>query len=171
MMISVLALSTLRMGVGASLLMMPQFSATVFMVPYASAAALPCRLAGIRDFVLGLLLYTSQQEQRATMSKPVRVATAESPLLGGSDNNNNKNNDIDQSTAAATSVSLFSNETKRALLAGLAVDAIDIGSAIWCYLDGTLPAEGLYMMVGGPLSFVGLGLYSWYQTRPAFYSN
>jgi hypothetical protein len=176
MIISVLALSTLRMGVGASLLMMPQFSATVFMVPYASAAALPCRLAGIRDFVLGLLLYTSQQEQTAPMSKPVRVAAAESPLLGdnngnNNNNNNNKNNDINQSTAAATSASLFSDEPKRALLAGLAVDAIDIGSAIWCYLDGTLPAEGLYMIVGGPLSFVGLGLYSWYQTRPAFYSN
>ena len=102
------------------------------------------------------------------MNKPVRAAAAESPLLGEGDNNyTNKNSDIDQTT----SVSLFSNETKRALLAGLAVDAIDIGSAIWCYLDGTLPTEGLYMMVAGPLSFVGLGLYSWYQTRPAFYSN
>ncbi|KAI9038853.1 DUF4267 domain-containing protein [Aspergillus affinis] len=56
-------------------------------------------------------------------------------------------------------------EVKRALLAGLAMDAAEVITNLICYSSGELSAEPLTMLGGGAVVSFGLGLYN-YLTLP-----
>jgi len=50
---------------------------------------------------------------------------------------------------------------RRALLAGAAVDALDIGAAVWGYLQGDVGAPAAAAFSGGEVSFLVLAAVGW----------
>lgn len=139
--------SIARMTLGLGLLAIPKPVAHVFLVPFTREATIACRMAGARDLVLGALLYASRP-WRSTALMNKTTDASEHPLL--SDNGQFREQ-------------IGENHTKRALLAGMVVDGIDILSVLWCYLDGTLPIEAVATLGGGACLFCGLGAYCWYS--------
>lgn len=52
------------------------------------------------------------------------------------------------------------------LIAGIIVDTLDVLAVLWCYLDGTLPAEATMTLGGGAFILLGIGIYCchWQQS-------
>ncbi|KAL3489684.1 hypothetical protein BJX62DRAFT_238811 [Aspergillus germanicus] len=137
---SLLALSRIAAGLG--FLMFPGPVATLLRMPFTPEAAIGCRMAGARDIVIGLLLYTSVNSKSHTTSADTRDAKSDSSLQGM------KNRGW--------------NDTHRALVAGIAVDAFDVLACLSCYLDGSLPATPALLLGGGAAVLLDLGIYCWY---------
>jgi len=139
-------LSTLRMAAGVGLLAAPRLTTIAFLVPYASSASLITRMGGVRDFVLGALLFTANRNRSASasiISSPSDEGVVKpdtEPLLGGV-----RNGEM--------------GEVRRALMAGMLVDAVDIVSCLVCMGEGTLPLEGMGIAGGGAVVFLGLGAW------------
>ncbi|KAL4862805.1 hypothetical protein BDV12DRAFT_178362 [Aspergillus spectabilis] len=130
---SLLALS--RIAVGLGFLTIPRPFATLISMPFSPVAAIGCRMAGGRDIVLGVLLYTS-----LSGSGPSSAASS----------TDQKKTAPDQSGSRAL---------QRALLAGIVTDALDVACCLWCYADGTLPATPALLLAGGAALFLDLGAY------------
>ena len=106
-------LAALRIAVGGSTLVLPLQASALFGVPMAPENKIMARLFGIRDLVLGVLLWTSR---------------GESEIL------------------------------RRAMWAGLVIDAVDVCSCAFGVLDGTVRNRAILSVGAGALSFVGLAL-------------
>lgn len=61
-MLTITALSILRMVSGASFFAVPELTAKAFLLPYTGHVAIAARMAGARDFAVGALLYTSRPQ-------------------------------------------------------------------------------------------------------------
>lgn len=79
-MLTITALSVLRMASGASFFALPELTAKAFLLPYAGPVAIAARMAGARDFAVGALLYTC----RPANSSQKASAAAGSNLFGDS---------------------------------------------------------------------------------------
>ena len=131
-MLTIIALSTLRMASGASFFAIPELTAKAFLLPYTGPVAITARMAGARDFAVGALLYTCRPKN----SSPA-ASTATASL---------SNENVSEITLLSRDdlIKLTDNkELSRALLTGIVVDALDVLGCLWCYWERTLPIEGL----------------------------
>lgn len=144
--IAVNTLSMLRMGVGLGLLGMPSKTAELFLLPAIPNATIALRMAGVRDFAIGGLLYaTKLATLQARNVEPKQDNSPASSLLGKGD--------------LKLAEKITSNdELRRALVTGIVVDAIDIVSCIICFEQGTLPGDAALLIGGGAVAFFGLGV-------------
>jgi hypothetical protein len=145
--LSLKTLSTLRMLTGLALLTVPRLAATAFFVPYQPSLALYSRLTGIRDFAVGALLYTAipttqEQRQKNNANHDDNDAPGK-PLLGGEITVNGEG----------------MHEVKRALMAGIVVDAVDVVSIMACFAEGNLDIKGVGMAGGGAALFCIWGIW------------
>ena len=143
-------LSISRMAVGLGFMAIPRQLASLFIIPFSPEAAIGCKMAGARDFVLGALLYTCGSQDSTALTSKTTSPTERFGLSGK-----------DQSQAQRGW-----NSTQRALMSGVVVDGLDILSVLWCYLDGTLPAEAAATLGGGASLLLGLGLCCWWYCMP-----
>lgn len=139
-------LSTSRMAVGLGFMVIPRWLASLFIMPFSPEAAIGCKMAGTRDFVLGALLYTCRSRGSTALMSKTTNPTDRFGVTGK-----------DQWQAQ-----LDWNNTQRALMSGMIVDAFDILSVLWCYLDGTLPVQAAVTLGGGASLLLGLGLCCWW---------
>ncbi|KAJ0417381.1 ankyrin repeat-containing domain protein [Aspergillus carlsbadensis] len=138
---SLLALSRIAAGLG--FLILPAPITSLLHMPFTPEAALGCRMAGARDIVIGALLYTANT---ATTTTP---ATNEKP-----------------DTARAGSKNRAWSATQTALVAGIAVDAMDVLACLWCYADGSLPLTPALLLGGGAGVLLDLGVWCLYFYVP-----
>ncbi|KAL3442249.1 hypothetical protein BJX65DRAFT_313028 [Aspergillus insuetus] len=138
---SLLVLSRIAAGLG--FLTLPGPVATLFGMPFTPEAVIGCRMAGARDIVIGVLLYTSRDISSNAISADDRDAKT------------------DRSTRLGMKNRGWSAR-QRALVAGIAVDAIDVLACLWCYLDGSLPLTPALLLGGGAAVLLDLGVYCWY---------
>ncbi|KAL3457331.1 hypothetical protein BJX64DRAFT_293206 [Aspergillus heterothallicus] len=137
------ALAITRIAVGVGFLAIPGTLATLFHMPFTPETAIGYRMAGTRDIVLGVLLYTA----RSGLSKALSASDASGPKADGANRS--------QTTKGWA-------ESQRALVAGIAADAVDILTSLWCYLDGSLPlTPALLIGVGASLA-LDMGIYCLY---------
>lgn len=136
-------LSISRMAVGLGFMTIPGPIASIFAMPFSPEASIGCKMAGNRDLVLGALLYTCRpQRSISTSRKDKNTNSSEQPLLPKDGN---------------------SSRMRLALISGIVVDALDVLSVLWCYLDGTLPIEAVATLGGGASFLLGMGIYCWYK--------
>ena len=157
-MLTIAALSTLRMASGASFFAIPELTAKAFLVPYTGPVAIAARMAGARDFAVGALLYTCRPKN----NRPGASTTASLPNDNGSGSTLLSRDD---------SIKLTDNkELRRALLTGILIDALDVLGCLWCYWEGTLPIEGLRALGGGAVIVLGVQIYTFYEVSPRWCS-
>jgi hypothetical protein len=111
-------------------------------MPFTPEAAIGCRMAGARDIVIGVLLYTSLTRSTNAIGAGASDAKTDSSRQG-----------LKNSGWSAR---------QRALVAGIAVDAIDVLACLWSCLDGSLPATPALLLGGGAAVLLDLGVYCLY---------
>ena len=141
-MLPITVLASLRMLLGTALLTTPRLTSSAFFVPYTLSSAPLLRMAGTRDIVLGALLYTNNHHTNSTRS-PAGAERASSALL---DSQADSASDVDgKGKLDGTDF----KEARRALMAGITVDAIDVVSFLWGYGEGSLSVETLAVVMAG----------------------
>jgi hypothetical protein len=113
------ALSFLRIGLGASTLIAPQWTCALFQMPIPATMSVIVRLFAIRDIMLGELLITAEDKKSPTRGR---------------------------------------REIKRALLANIGSDAVDICSIGFALATGTIGRVPGALFGGGAAVFLGLGI-------------
>lgn len=162
-------LSLIRIGTGLSFLALPQFSCTTFLVPQASASAaiLATRLAGSRELAVGELLWYTLRRHRA--------GGADLTSTGGDDTTESEQSQLlsgelagdggkgrSASVAARAAAPRRENMVGYALMAGMAIDAIDVVSCLVCLAEGSLPMEPALLVGGVGCVAFGMGAYSYF---------
>ncbi|KAL2857618.1 hypothetical protein BJX68DRAFT_263178 [Aspergillus pseudodeflectus] len=139
---SLLALSRIAFGLG--FLTIPGPLAALSRMPFSPEAAIGCRMAGARDIVIGALLYTS-------------LSRSSNPTTTAADAR-----DAKPASARQGPRNRVWSATQGALIAGMAVDAMDVLACLWGYLDGSLPLTPALLLGGGAAVLLDLGVYCWY---------
>ena len=121
------ALAIARMLFGGSTLLFPHHVAPFFGIPLAAQTTIVARLFGIRDFILGGLVWTARADDKAA-------------------------------SKSAASQEGNRRELRRALVAGILTDAVDLCSAVVGVLDGTLEGPAIGWVAGGAAAMLALGV-------------
>ncbi|KAF5861975.1 hypothetical protein ETB97_012298 [Aspergillus alliaceus] len=149
---SVTLLSMGRIAGGFLFLLAPKLDASTFFLPYEPSTAVFSNLVASRDIVIGTLLYTAQE--------PSGIKNLVSCLS--------------MKPSFFPSVTFWSHlflipsaegrpnrDLKRALMAGIAVDAAELVTNFVCFMNGSLSAEGFRALGGGTLVCLGIGVYNY----------
>lgn len=143
-------LSALRLLTGSTLLLFPRsiFRLARIPQPSASSGVLALRFAGAREFAVGALLWRALSEAQTSDRKLDEYVNgaAESPLLN-------------RASTSGGAKDANTKMVKDVLVAGMLVDAVDIGICAACVLEGSLawqPAAGIAAL---GIVAVGLGAY------------
>lgn len=162
--IAAYVLSLIRIGTGFAFLALPQFSCATFLVPQAAAPAaiLATRLAGSRELAVGELQWYALRRHRAGRATFVDPASSSDAAAEHSQL-------LPREAAGAKGLSASAEAPRRenmvgyALMAGMAIDAIDVVSCLVCYAEGNLPLEPALLVGGVGCVAFGVGAYSYFQ--------
>ncbi|KIM94499.1 hypothetical protein OIDMADRAFT_60826 [Oidiodendron maius Zn] len=127
------ALSTLRMASGAFFFASPELAAKTFSMPTAKPVAIVTRMVGARDLAVGALLHTCRRGNNSQVLSRNADAQPNNP------------------------------ELRRALLAAIAIDALDALGYLWCYWEGNLSVDDLKALTGGALLLLSVQIFAFYE--------
>jgi len=153
--LSLKTLSTLRMLVGSSILILPRQIGPVFGIHISPEATIIARLFGIRDFVLGAYLWKAVRDWAKvrgrgthTTSRSLATEIQQRPLIpkdsttpiGQADRGTGISHldSSDPSAQIQTITTIRHNNLCTALWLGLVCDGVDVASSIVCTIEGNL---------------------------------
>jgi hypothetical protein len=144
-------LAFLRMGVGSASFLLPNLTCTALFYPVPAGSLLAVRLFGCRDVLIGKSKFSCRLSWLRSLalfkycSNLLRYAML--TLL------------FETGTLLATAKT--PEARRRAVLAGAAVDVLDIVACAWAYLGGEIDAMPGLAFGGGAVSFLILAAVGW----------
>ncbi|MBE7182120.1 MAG: hypothetical protein INR71_13115 [Terriglobus roseus] len=167
-------LSLIRITTGIGFIALPQFTCTTFLVPQASASAaiLATRLAGARELAVGELLWYALRRHRtggANLSSTSTSASASTESNGSASGEQSQLLPGEAATRKGLRGSVEAEAPRRenmvayALVAGMAIDVIDVLSCLVCLAEGSLPLEPALLVGSIGCAAFGVGAYSYFK--------